>query len=379
MLRKNQLKKIVLQCVRDEGMASSRQIWVKLWPLGSSHKNVSMTLLKCKRQRLLERTLFKRGRVREYLYMITERGKKRLTYYRVKEREVECGVVEIDDLVEEARKEVTPLLASSVGIFSCAEKLCNNASQPDVFSMGKQCAAMSAYQVMNKQELISAFAAKKLLSSVSPETLASIEKALKRSSIENLADSIEMFYVSSILNRLSEPFVRPSQGDIWTLFMLKRMRELHIGQGFLYRMFKEQEGMTEMYRSLYETERTHSIKLEKKSTGSYMNISRRSSRDLILNVPVSLLREFFNWHSTVTDCIIKTDLKIIEHLAKRLTHRDSSDVLWVTHYYIECLKENRKLADDNRRLVEKVERLEEEIYSLEDHVLRDPSIPLSPQ
>lgn len=40
---------------------------------------------------------------------------------------------------------------------------------------------------------------------------------------------------------------------------------------------------------------------------------------------------------------------------------------------------DRKLADDNRRFIEKVESLEEEIYSLEDHVLRDPSIPLSAQ
>ena len=57
MFRKNQLKKLVLQSVRDKGIASSKQVWAELWPLGVSHKNVSMTLLKCKKQRLLERIL----------------------------------------------------------------------------------------------------------------------------------------------------------------------------------------------------------------------------------------------------------------------------------------------------------------------------------
>jgi len=372
MFRKNQLKKIVLECVRDKGRASSKQVWVKLWPLGVSHKNVSMTLLKCKRQRLLERTLFKRARVREYFYMITKRGRKRLVYYMAKEKEINCGVVEIDELVKDARKEVTPLYACSVGIFSYAEKLCNNTQHADVFSIGRQCATISAYLIMNKHELIAAFAAKKLLSLISPETSASITKALITPSIENLVDSMEMFSVTSRLNRLSKPFHPraaqwPSQEDFWTLLMLRRMRELHAGQWYLGCMLKEEEGAKEMYRSLYEMERTHRIKLEGKLAGLYANFSALAS----------LSGEFLKWHSTTMDYIIKTDLKVIEHLAKRGTRRDSSDVLYVTHYYIECLKENRKLADDNEKLEKKVEKLEEEIYSLQDHVLRDPSIPLS--
>lgn len=369
MFRKNQLKKIVLECVRDKGRASSKQVWVKLWPLGVSHKNVSMTLLKCKRQRLLERTREKRGRVSEYFYMITKRGRKRLVYYRVKEKEINCGVVEIDELVKDARKEVTPLYACSVGIFSCAEKLCNNTQHADVFSIGTQLATISAYLIMNKHELIAAFAAKKLSSLINPEISASIKNALTRSSIESLVDLMQMFSVTSRLNRLRlrKPFQRPSQEDFWTLLMLRRMRELHAGQWYLGCMLKEEERAKEMYRSLYEMERTHRIKLEQKLTGLYADFSALAS----------LSGEFLKWHSTTMDYIIKTDLKVIEHLAKRGTRRDSSDVLYVTHYYIECLKENRKLADDNEKLEKKVEKLEEEIYSLQDHVLRDPSIPLS--
>lgn len=360
MFRKNEFKKVVLQCVQENGRTSSRQVWAKLWLLGVSHKNVSMTLLKCKKQRLLERTLSKHGRVREYFYTITERGKKRLVYYREKEREVKGGIIEIDELVEDARKEVTPLCASSIGIVNCAETICNKTSQEDVFSMGARCATMATYLILHKHELISAFTTKKLLSLISPETSASIENALRKPSIQNLFDSMEMFYVSSRLNRLPQASLRASQGAPLTLLMVRRMRELHLGQWCLYCMLKEEKATKEMYRSMYEMEKTHRIKLDEKLTGLHRNISALAS----------LSREFLKWHSTTTDYVIKTDLKIIEHLAKRATHQDSSEVLWVIHYYIECLEENRKLA-------EKVERLEEEIYSLHDHILRDPSIPIS--
>jgi len=198
---------------------------------------------------------------------------------------------------------------------------------------------------MNKHELIAAFAAKKLLSLISPETSASIENALATPSTENLADSMEMLSLNSRLNRLSKPFQPraaqwPSREDFLTLLILKRMRELHADQWYLGYMLKEEKGEKEMYRSLYEMERAHCIKLEGKLTGSYTNFSALAS----------LSGEFLKWYSATMDCIINTDLKVIEHLVKRGTRRDSSDVLYVTHYYIECLKENRKLADDNRRL-----------------------------
>ena len=372
MFRKNELKKIVLQCVRDKGRASSKQVWTKLWPFRVSHKNVSMTLLKCKRQKLLERTQKKHGRVREYFYTITKRGRKRLIYYTAKEREVNCGVVEIEELVEDARKEITPLYACSVGIFNHAEKLCNNTLRADVFSIGTQCATMSTYLIMNKHELIAAFAAKKLLSLISPETSASIKNALAAPSIENRVDLMQMFSVVSRLNRLSKPFQPraaqwPSLEDFLKLLTLKRMRELHADQWLLGCMLREEKGAKDMYRSLYEMERTYRIKLEEKLAGSYANFGALAS----------LTGEFLKMHRTTMGYMLKTDLQIIKHLAKRATRRESSDVLWITHCYIECLEENRKLADDNRRLGEKVERCEEEIYSLQDHVLRDPSIPIS--
>jgi len=109
MFRRNEFKKIVLQCVLEKGIASSRQDGRNWGALGVSHKNVSMTMLKCKRQRLLDRTRFKHGRVSEYLYMITERGRRRLAYYRGKEREVKWRFVENDAHAHQPR-----LMSSSV-------------------------------------------------------------------------------------------------------------------------------------------------------------------------------------------------------------------------------------------------------------------------
>jgi len=200
-----------------------------------------MTLLKCFRQRLLGRTFLKRGRVRKYVYILTERGRKRLACYTRREGGVNVGVVDIDKLVADARSHVTPFEISVHGILNCAESICINTRQENVFSLGKQCASLSVYLMMNRDELTLAFAAKRLLSLITPETLAEIEDALNKPSIKNFVDTPITSFTISRFKSLSKPFLLPGQGVPWIELMMMRIEELHMGQWFLYCMLKEEE------------------------------------------------------------------------------------------------------------------------------------------
>ena len=73
---------------------------------------VSVTLLKCKRQGLADRCLRKRGRVWEYVYVGTERGRKRLHYWRVNGK-ASFGHIDVDEIVDAAKRDVDPLLISA--------------------------------------------------------------------------------------------------------------------------------------------------------------------------------------------------------------------------------------------------------------------------
>jgi len=382
MFGKNELKKIVLQCVRELGVATSKQIATKLRSLGVSHKNIAMTLLNCFRQKLLEREEFKRGRVRGFAYKLTERGEKRLVYYAMQKGEVRFGVVDFDELVDTARNRVAPLWASAHLIFNCAENICNTAEQRSIFLMGKQCAGLSACSILNKQELISAFAAKELLSLIRPEALAAIEDALGEDSIEGFTDMMEMFSIKSRFDNLpSEPRSLLDTDFVRTYLMLRRMDERNAGQIFLYQKLQEEKAEKPMYKQLngkarrVKEEKTPSIQGSLQNgldtnLGTNRNVYR--SRD---RFPTSLVTNLLKIVNTANQ-MIKTDLQIIENLLKRNTHTRNPDILYVAHYLIMYIKKYNGLLAENGRLHQKVESLEERVHDLQDHVLRDPSIPL---
>ena len=132
MFRKNELKKIVLECVQELHACSSRDVLNRLSRLGvsRSRENISMTLRKCAGQRL---------------HACTERGRRRLAYYISKEREVNRGVVDIDDTVREARDQIEPLVTSALASLESARNICNNTRRTGVLLNGQQIAIMSTY------------------------------------------------------------------------------------------------------------------------------------------------------------------------------------------------------------------------------------------
>lgn len=322
--------------------------------------------------------------MRGFAYKLTERGEKRLVYYAMQKGEVRFGVVDFDELVGTARNRVAPLWASAHLIFNCAENICNTAEQRSIFLMGKQCAGLSAYSILEKQELISAFAAKELLSLISPEALAAIEDALGEGSIKGLTDMMEMFSIKSRFDNLpSEPRSLLDTDFVWTYLMLRRMDERNAGQIFLYQKLQEEKAEKQMCKPLYENEKARRVKEEK--TPSIQG-SLQNGLDTNLGTNRNIYRSRDSFHtSLVTNLLkivntanqmIKTDLQIIENLLKRNTHTRNPDILYVAHYLIMYIKKYNGLLTENGRLHQKVESLEERVHDLQDHVLRDPSIPL---
>ena len=218
---------------------------------------------------MLEKELAKRGRIREYRYMITERGRRRLAYYRRKETE-SISAINFEELIRNARNQVMPINGSAHVIFNRAENICNIAEQKKVFSMGKQCANMSAYFIMEKHDIISAYAAKKLLSLIAPGASLAIENALRKSSTDNFLDLFEMSSVVSRRGYLGDFRMREEESisfsDILWFLTMRRINELHAGQCFLYRMLEEERAKTEMYKNLWESARAcHNRTFERSS------------------------------------------------------------------------------------------------------------------
>jgi len=292
MFRRNELKKTVLQCVQNMGAATSRGISERLKRLAVSPKNVSMTLLNCKRQRLVERMLVKRGRVREFSYALTERGRERLEYYEckeeeaingmtgyelkerepgqgmadyepmgkkpeLKEREATYRMIDVDRIVKDAKDKVEPLLTSALVIFESAKYVCDNTWRSTVFSAAKDCAILSAYPVHCREELVSAFASKKLLNIVNPTISVAIEQATKKMLHSDFMYTAELIHIDSSLNSLSPPtFGRVNMDFPFKLLVCRRMNELNLGQWVLYNMLNDEREEKEKYKRLYESEKS---------------------------------------------------------------------------------------------------------------------------
>jgi len=321
MFKRNELKRTVLECVQEFGEGTSGQISTKLKPFGVKDKNVSMTLLKCKQQGLLERTPYKHGRVRGYLYMLTERGRKRLLYYILKEGKVNLGVVDIGQVVETARNQVEPWINSARLSYRSAVYVCNTTCQTDVFFEARQSAVTSAYQISRHHELISAFAAKNVLNTICPEVSAAIESEIAKPSTKNLADKVERFHTVFGLDRLSEPQVTLSDLEKWFYCLITANDRLETGQLGLYNMLKQEEEDKEMFKILHESERERRKQLERRrnihntytSTYAYL---RRYISELLKLIPHLI-------------SITETNLKIIEYF---INHRPSNSDIWYIAY-----------------------------------------------
>lgn len=252
MFKKNGLKRIVLQCVLEMSGATSKQISNRLgFYRVSDKKKVSMTLLKCWRQRLMEKTLLKRGRIREYSYVLTERGRRRIVFYASREGKSKFGLLNVDEMVKAARKDVNPLVMSALQSFHYAEYICSHTRQTHVFSKGTWCAILSLFPILLKPELISAFTAKYLLDAISPETSTAIENSTKELMDHDLSSIIENCNVIFGLLRLGN--LSPPGFSYVDVHALRRIRELHEQQFFLYRNWRDEEYEKERYKRLYES------------------------------------------------------------------------------------------------------------------------------
>jgi len=164
------LKRRVLESVFRLGTATSSDVAAGL--RGVSGENVSMVLLKCRRQGLVDRREYKRGRVRGYVYWVLDRGKRRLMYYygRVKSNPT-VGVVDVKRVVQDARTDADLLYS----VASCSTEIQGKGFE------GRE-RLRKGFLWMNKERIISSFASERLLRECSPEvweTIRSLQEKLR--------------------------------------------------------------------------------------------------------------------------------------------------------------------------------------------------------
>ncbi|UCC33370.1 MAG: hypothetical protein JSW53_06295 [Candidatus Bathyarchaeota archaeon] len=207
-----------------------------------------MTLLRCRKQGLVGARARKRGRVRENIYRVTERGTKRLEYYFATGAEVDCGRVNLDAVVRSAENDVQQLMLLGSWSFNNANSICSNTWKSDVFSDAKQIAWLSTVLLMSRPELIIASAAKEMLAQISPSTLKRITDLTNESPRSEL-HTMAMIGAELNLERIcrSKP---PIIENLVNLTIMK-MQDLNLGLYILYRMWEEEKGEKEVYRCLY--------------------------------------------------------------------------------------------------------------------------------
>jgi len=345
MLR-NSLKTIVLQCVGSMKGVSSTEVSGRLGYFGvSERKKVSMTLLKCARQRLLFRFLRKHGRVREYSYVLTERGRRRLEYYMLKEEKVESGVINVDGIVKAAGERFDPLWTSALVSFFSAEYICRNTRQQDVFSEALWCVYASTNFIFRREELVLAYASMGLLKAVSPDALAVVKEAVKEMLRQDVVATKQKFTVySRIIGLFSRNPPEPSVVDnpVFRRLMIDKLNRLDFGQRQLCGMLKREENEKEMYKGLYESA-MKTLHLENEYLESRFKVPNVNACRYVLQNVTKVFQS--------TRSIIENNRKIIENLANRsMQPKDSSDLLWIAYYLIKVEDENSKLRAENERL-----------------------------
>jgi len=382
---KNGLKRAALQCVQEMGEATSRGVADRLgYNHVSGRKKVSLTLLKCKRQGLMDRAPRKHGKVWEYVYVINDRGRKRLYYWRVN-GEVEFGAVNVDEIVDEGIRRLTPLLVNASISVSNAESLCQKTGERNVFSIADQLATFSSYPFTITIELASAFAAQKLLETISPKTWATIRNAAKKSLDTDMFVIKAMCNAVSSLIRLNE--LTPPLQDNTTLVLLlvrRRLNELNMDQWALYCMLQDAEKRAETYKSLYEFEREWRKELERQVLGQWACYNKmlrigemksetgkrlfKSERERCAELERQVLpwphfdelmrtiQSLWEIYRSTVQLIIETDQQIIKFLSHRARTNNFDLVFWLTHFLKASIEENARLQSENEALEGRIQQ-----------------------
>jgi hypothetical protein len=173
------------------------------------------------------------------------------------------GAVDVEGIAEAAKRDVASLLASASFSVSNAETICVATTQRNVFSAGQKLAAAASYPLFIRERLASAFAADKLLETISPKAWRMIRDEAGKS-LGN-----DMFFVCSVrdwysrISRLAQRGPPSLDANVFLCLVKKRMDELHQGQLELFRMFLDQEKEKERYNDLYTREKEKRIELER--------------------------------------------------------------------------------------------------------------------
>jgi len=232
MFTQCELKRLVLECVKRLGTATSRDVAAQL---KISLENASMTLGRCKRQGLVGRREFRRGRVRGYVYWLLDRGKNRLLYYlkHVKMRPT-LGVVDINRLVQDARNEMAPLYAVACTAFDGEGLQCS----------GKWQDMRRSYLFLKKGRMVSAFASERMLNIWFPEVSEAIREASEEMTIQDL---VEFSSIMRSFSSQSNSFTIPMNPVVLLAYrrfnrlLIKRIDELHHGQFYFYQEWQKEK------------------------------------------------------------------------------------------------------------------------------------------
>ncbi|UCE44009.1 MAG: hypothetical protein JSV57_00475 [Candidatus Bathyarchaeota archaeon] len=208
-----------------------------------------MTLLRCRKQGLVDARVRKRGRVREYIYTITERGRKRLEYYFATGSEVDWVRVDLDAIVKSAENDADPLMLLGSWSFSNANSICSDTWQTDVFSNAKQIERLSTALLKSRPEFVIAFAAQRVLSQIRPSTLKRITDLTHESPKGGLYSRVMKDTESKLegIGRSEPPIIE----DLVNLAIIK-LHDMNLGQYILYCMWKDEKGEKERYKRLYD-------------------------------------------------------------------------------------------------------------------------------
>jgi hypothetical protein len=349
------LKKDVLRCVSERPRATSRSVADAVgYCRVSGRKAVSLTLLKCRRQGLVNRALTKRGRVREYVYMITERGMKRLRYWRMNGK-IHFGSVDLDEIAYEAKTDLTPLLrGASLSVLGSA-MICEKTDDQDVFWTGKIVAGLSAFPVTVMEDLVSGAAAARFLKTVSPEAWTTLQNATRKLLSTDVFAVLTEYAVTTCLTSLYQ--LKPPWMDNATfIFCLakRRLNETNAGALILYDRLQDKEKEAEMYKFMYESEREWREFEEhwhRQQSVRSLHIVQNSTHKCSSCIACSSYR-----YGAITDKLqslcatCRSSWQTITHMdqeiMKTLTRRAQTNfdlVLWLTNFLVASIGENARL------------------------------------
>jgi hypothetical protein len=345
MTARCQFKRAVLECVQKMGRAKSAEVAKQLRHRDVSVENVSMTLLKCKRQGLVERKPFKRGRAHGYVYWTLKKGEDRLEYYRkFRNKQFETGTVDIVGLVQSVHHRVK-------------DDLLPFYHEPDVDGQGTFQRMRHAYLFFSQADLTAAFAAKRLLGTIAPETMAKIDEAASRSSGEDALERACIIWgieESNSSNRtpqfvfecfLVKVMQRRFDEQELCLFLIHNRLEEAEKEAALWKIMYETR--VHFYKTMYEIEKLKSPRVTR-LISTHPTVSRSTS--------TAASGDIANLLSETRQAIREAD-KLIAYLIKD-RNKLGSCLLWTMHFLVASEEERVALKKTVRRLADRVDELE---------------------